>query len=151
MHKWLPRNKQTNSLTAKLQRGVEVGELAVEFCGGSAIKLCTSKHYNDLYFVNVSATLRISTRTESRSELSADLTGMNMEVVWTLFCLFREAIYERACTWSVTPPTSLSRRNKQYLEGSTEGVDWLTNYQMSVVTFKIFIYEIIGAIPPLNG
>ena len=32
-----------------------------------------------------------------------------------------------------------------------EGVDWLTNYQMSVVTFKIFIYEIIGAIPQLDG
>ena len=39
----------------------------------------------------------------------------------------------------------------QYLEGSIEGVDWLTNYQMSVVTFNILIYEIIGAIPPLNG
>ena len=45
-------------------------------------------------------------------------------------------------------PCSLSQRNKQYLEGSIEGVDWLSNYQMSVVTFKIVICEIIGAIPP---
>ena len=51
--------------------------------------------------------------------------------------------------WSVTPLTSLS--NKQYLEGSIEGVDWLTNYQMSLVTFNILIFEIIGAIPSLNG
>ena len=37
------------------------------------------------------------------------------------------------------------------MEGSIEGVVWLTNYQMSVVTFKIFIYAINGAIPPVNG
>ena len=48
-------------------------------------------------------------------------------------------------------PTSLSKRNKQYLEGLIQGMDWLTNYQMSVVTFKIVICKIIGAIPPLNG
>ena len=40
----------------------------------------------------------ISTKTKSLSELSADLTGMSVGVGWTLFCLFREAIYERACT-----------------------------------------------------
>ena len=56
-----------------------------------------------------------------------------------------------ASTLSATPPTSLSQRNKQYLKVSIEGVDWLTNYQMSVVIFKIFICEIIEAFPPLNG
>ena len=40
----------------------------------------------------------ISRTTQSRSELSADLTGVNVEVGWILFCLFREVIYERACT-----------------------------------------------------
>ena len=54
-------------------------------------------------------------------------------------------------TWSVTPPTSLSQRNKQYFEGSIEVVDWLTSYQMPLVTLNIFIYEIIGVSPPLNG
>ena len=45
------------------------------------------------------------------------------------------------------PSHLFKRAEKQYLEGSIEGVDWLTNYHMSVVTFKIFICKIIGAIP----
>ena len=48
---------------------------------------------------NTSSTVCISHTTQSRSELSADLTGVNVEVGWILFCLFREAIYESACTY----------------------------------------------------
>ena len=48
--------------------------------------------------LNISSTVCISRTIQSRSELSADLTGVNVEVGLILFCLFREAIYLRACT-----------------------------------------------------
>ena len=54
--------------------------------------------YTDL--PHISCTVCISRTTQSRSELSAELTGVNVEVGSILFCLFREAIYESACTCS---------------------------------------------------
>ena len=66
-------------------------------CGGSAEYYVNQKAcYTGI--PNIFSTVCISRTTQSRSELSADLTGVNVEVGWILFCLFREAIYERACT-----------------------------------------------------
>ena len=59
---------------------------------------------------NISSTVCISRTTQSRSELSADLIGLNVEVGWILFCLFREAIYERACTGR--PRTTVTRQER---------------------------------------
>ena len=66
-------------------------------CGGFAEYYVNQKaYYTGL--PNISSTVCISRTAQSRSELSADLTGVNVEVGWILFCLFRDVIYESACT-----------------------------------------------------
>ena len=83
LHKWLPKiNKQKFTHPLKLQVGVVVETEFVHCCkysGGSAEYYIYQKTcYTGL--PNLSATVRISTKTETRSELSADLTGMSVEV-----------------------------------------------------------------------
>ena len=81
---WLPEiNKQKFTHPPELEVGVAIGGVAVEaefvHCGGSADYYVYQKAcYTGL--PNISTTVCISNRTKSQSELSADLTGMNVEV-----------------------------------------------------------------------
>ena len=106
VRKWLPAvNKHKFTHPQVTSRGSDrrgngrgrVCSLMSIICGGSAEYYVNQKaRYTDL--PNISSTVCISRTTQPGSELSADLTCMKLEVGWTLFCLFREAIYESACT-----------------------------------------------------
>ena len=102
IHKWVPAiNKQKFTPPQVTSRGSDRRDrVEAEFVHCYKYSVIIMCYQNGCYtgLPNISATVCISTKNQSRNELSTDLTVMSEGVGWTLFCLFREAIYERACT-----------------------------------------------------